>query len=100
MKAEIKVSFINSYCTISYFFLIPFISSLLPVLCIFAYCVLKSFFVHDVLLLVGINKCFIMVYCPALKRCSVLDVDNLKYFLRVVSSLILLCLRIEMLLAG
>ena len=41
-----------------------------------------GFFVHDVLL--SISKCFITVYCHALKRCSVLDVDNFKYSLRLV----------------
>lgn len=61
---------------------------------------LKAFFVHDVLLLVGINKRLIMVHCPALKRCSVLEVDNLKYFLRLVPFVDIFCLRIEMLFVG
>ena len=59
---------------------------------------LEGFFVHDVLLL--INKCFIMVYCHALKRCSVLDVDNFKYFLRLVPFVDIFCLGIEVLFAG
>ena len=50
------------------------------ILCVGGFCV------HDVLLL--INKCFIMVYCHALKRCSVSDADNFKYSLRLSHSLI------------